>query len=131
MTPDSRRRRASSATTLVALGAAVAAAGWIGDGGPWAAIALMGVIAAAAIGIFVWSGRSDSDVPSLLGGVGDERQQLIDTRATAIAGLAMGIFSLVLALVAIARGSDNPWAVVCLVGAVSYVVALVTLRARG
>jgi hypothetical protein len=89
------------------------------------------VIAAAAIGIFVWSGRSDSDVPSLLGGVGDERQQLIDTRATAIAGLAMGIFSLVLALVAIARGSDNPWAVVCLVGAVSYVVALVALRARG
>jgi hypothetical protein len=63
MTQDSRRRRASSATTLVALGAAVAAAGWIGDGGPWAAIALMGVIAAAAIGIFVWSGRSDSDCP--------------------------------------------------------------------
>jgi hypothetical protein len=55
----------------------------------------------------------------------------MDTRATAVAGLAMGIFSLVLALVAIARGSDNPWVVVCLVGAVSYVVALAVLRARG
>jgi hypothetical protein len=59
--------------------------------------------------------------------VGDESQQLIDTRATAVAGLEMGIFSLVLALVAIARGSDNPWVVVCLVGAVSYVVALAVL----
>lgn len=131
MTQHSRARRASSATVLVALGAAVAAAGWLGDGEPWAAVALMGVIAAAAIGVFVWSGRSDHDVPSLLGGVGDERQQLMDTRATAVAGLAMGIFSLVLALVAIARGSDNPWVVVCLVGAVSYVVALAVLRARG
>ena len=131
MTQHSRVRRASSATVLVALGAAVAAAGWIGDGGPWAAVALMGVIAAAAVGVFVWSGRSDHDVPSLLGGVGDERQQLMDTRATAVAGLAMGIFSLVMALVAIARGSDNPWVLVCLVGAVSYVVALAVLRARG
>jgi hypothetical protein len=130
MTQRDRRRRAASAITLVALGSAVAAAGWVGDGGVWATVALMGVIAAAAVGVFVWSGRSDHDVPSLLGGVGDERQQLMDTRATAIAGLGMGMFSLVMALVAIARGEDNPWVLVCLVGAVSYMVALAVLRAR-
>jgi hypothetical protein len=42
----------------------------------------------------------------------------------------MGMFSLVMALVAIARGEDNPWVLVCLVGAVSYMVALAVLRAR-
>ena len=116
---------------LVVLGGAVAAAGWIGGGGLWAAVALFAAFVVAAVWVFVASGRSDTDVAALLGGVGDERQRMIDTRATAIAGLVMGLFCLVLALVTLARGEDNPWLVVCLVGAVSYAAALAVLKTRG
>ena len=130
MTERSVRRRAGSAAALLTVGAAVATAGWLGGGGAWSALALFVVFTAAAIAVFVWSGRSDHDLASLLGGVGDERQRFIDTRATAFAGLAMGSYCLVLALVALAGGDDNPWLLVCLVGAISYAVALVVLRAR-
>jgi hypothetical protein len=72
-----------------------------------------------------------ADLAALLGGLGDERQQMLDTRATAVAGLGMGLFCLVLALITLARGEDNPWLVVCLVGAVSYAAALAVLKTRG
>jgi hypothetical protein len=42
----------------------------------------------------------------------------------------MGLFSLVMAIAALARGDDNPWLIVCLVGAVSYAVALAYLKRR-
>lgn len=131
MTEPSVRRRAAVAVVLVLLGAAVAVAGWGGGGGAVAAVALFVTFAVLAAAVFVWSGRSDTDLAALLGGVGDERQQMIDTRATAVAGLAMGLFCLVLALVTLARGEDdNPWLVVCAVGAVTYATALAVLRAR-
>ena len=123
-------RRVASTTALVAVGAAVAAAGWVG-GGRWAAAALFEVFAVGAIAAFIWSGRSDHDLAALLGGVGDERQRALDSRATAVAGLAMGGFSVVMALVAVARGAENPWVLVVLVGAVAYACALMVLRARG
>jgi hypothetical protein len=131
MTDPMVRRRAGTAAVLVLLGAATAVAGWLGGGGVWAAVALVAAFAVVAAAVFVWSGRSDTDLPALLGGVGDERQQMLDLRATAVAGLAMGLFCLVLALVHLARGEDNPWLVVCAVGAVSYAAALVVLKARG
>ena len=127
----SRGRRVASATTLVVLGAGVAAAGWLGGGGPWAAAALFVVFAMAAVASFVWSGRSDHDLAALVGGAGDERQRALDSRATAVAGLAMGTFCVVMALVAIARGEENPWVLVVLVGAASYTLALMLLRTRG
>ncbi len=131
MTEPRTRRRAMVAGVLVSVGAAVAAAGWVGGGGLWAAVTLLVMFVVAAASVFVWSGRSDTDVAALLGGVGDERQRTIDTRATAVAGLVMGLFSLVLALVTLARGGDNPWLVVCLVGAIAYTAALAVLKARG
>ena len=130
MTEPSVRRRAVAAAALVLLGAGVAVAGWAGGGGPVAAVALFVTFVVLAAAAFAWSGRSDNDLAALLGGVGDERQQMIDTRATAVAGLVMGLFCLVLALVTLARGEDNPWLVVCAVGAVSYAAALAVLRGR-
>jgi hypothetical protein len=96
----------------------------------WAAVALLATFVVAAVAVFVWSGRSDADLPALLGGVGDERQRMLDTRATAVAGLVMGLFTFVMALVTLARGDDNPWLVVCAVGALAYVAALAVLKAR-
>ncbi len=130
MTGPMTRRRAVVAGVLVALGVAVAAAGWVGGGGLWAAVALVAAFVVSAAWVFVWSGRSDTDVAALLGGVGDERQRMIDTRATAVAGLVMGLFCLVMALVTLARGEDNPWLVVCLVGAIAYTAALALLGTR-
>jgi hypothetical protein len=124
-------RRVLSATAIVVLGAAVAAAGWVGGGGRWVAVALFAVFAVGAGVSFLWSARSDHDLAALLGGAGDERQRALDSRATAVAGLVMGAFCVVMALVAIARGEENPWLLVVLVGAVSYTLALVVLRARG
>jgi hypothetical protein len=79
-----------------------------------------------------WPGprAATGDIAALVGGTGDERQRGIDLRATALAGLAMGVFALVMALAALARGDDNPWLLVCLVGAVSYAVALAYLKSR-
>lgn len=130
MTDPLVRRRAAVAAVLVLLGAAVAVAGWAGGGGATAAVTLFVAFAVGAVVVFVWSGRSDADLASLLGGVGDERQRMMDTRATAVAGLVMGLFCLVLAVVTLARGEDNPWLVVCLVGAVSYAAALAVLKTR-
>jgi hypothetical protein len=95
-----------------------------------AAVTLFVTFAVSAVAVFVWSGRSDADLAALLGGVGDERQRIMDTRATAVAGLVMGLFCLVLAVVTLARGEDNPWLVVCLVGAVSYAAALALIKTR-
>ena len=130
MTEPSVRRRAAATAALALVGAAVAVAGWAGGGGLAGAVALLLTFAVLATAVFVWSGRSDHDLAALLGGVGDERQRMIDTRATAVAGLVMGLFCLVLALVTLARGEDNPWLVVCLVGAVAYAAALAVLRTR-
>lgn len=127
--PDSRQVQSSLA--LLALGAAVAAAGWVGGGGTWAAALLFAVFATAAGAALIWSGRSDHDLAALLGGVGDERQRALDSRAIAVAGLAMGAFCVVMTLVAIARSEDNPWVLVVLVGATAYALTLLTLRARG
>jgi len=118
-------------SALLALGALVAVAGWVGGGGVWAAMILMAIFSVAAVGGFVWSQRSDGDLAALLGGVGDERQRSIDVRATAVSGLAMGAFCLVLALVNLARGEDNPWLVVCAVGGAAYAASLLVLRVRG
>lgn len=130
MTEPMMRRRARVGGVLVALGVAVAAAGWLGGGGLWAAVAVAAAFVVVAVSVVVWSGRSDADVAALLGGVGDERQRMLDTRATAVAGLVMGLFCLVLAVVTLARGEDNPWLVVCLVGAIAYAAALAVLKAR-
>ena len=45
--------------------------------------------------------------------------------------LAMGLFSLGMAVVALASQDDNPWLLVCLVGAAAYAASLTYLRHRG
>lgn len=131
MTRARRRSSALAAVTVFAVGVAVAAAAWAGGSSLVTAGALVAFYALAAAGIVVWSRRSDADLPALLGGGGDERQRSLDLRATACAGLAMGLFSLGLALVALARQDDNPWLLICLVGAVAYAASLTYLRRSG
>lgn len=128
MSADSRRLRSGGA--VLSVGLVVAGAAWVGSG-PGTGLALAAVFLLAALGLVLWSSHGDSDLAALVGGTGDERQRALDVRATAVSGLAMGTFSVAMALAALARGDDNPWLLVCLVGAVTYAIALGYLRARG
>ena len=130
MSTRSNRNRIRSAAALLAVGLVVTAAVAAGGGGVWTVVALAAFYVVAALALLAWSSRSDGDIAALVGGAGDERQRGIDVRATAVAGLAMGLFSLVMAIAALARGDDNAWLIVCLFGAFSYTVALAYLKSR-
>jgi hypothetical protein len=122
-------RRWATTATLAAGGAAVTLAAWVG-GEPYLAVALA-VIYVGCCGVaFLWS-RGSGDVAALIRLTGDERQRLIDLRATAVAGLATLAFCLGGAIVDLARGgTGNPWALICAIGGLAYVVTLAILRRR-
>ena len=122
MTTPSPQRRLTSAAAVLAAGLAVAAATEI-SGERQAAIVMAALTIIGAVATYLWSGR-EGDISALLSASGDERQRSMDQRATAVGGLAMGAFSLVMAIVQMARGGDNPWVVVCAVGATAYASTL-------
>jgi hypothetical protein len=122
-------RRWASTALLAILGAAITAASWIGGEHSLALIlGIFYVVCCAAT--YLWS-RGGGDVAAILRLEGDERQRLMDTRATAMAGIATLAFCLAGVVVDLARGgTGNPWALICAVGGVSYTVALAALRVR-
>lgn len=130
MTPATRTgHRAATAAVLVIGGGALAVASWIG-GDHGFAIALVAFYLAAAAIAFVWSGGS-GDVAAIMRVGGDERQRGLDRDATAIAGLTMSAAAIVGAIVQTARGADpSGYALMCLVGGVTYAVSLIALRRR-
>ena len=123
-----RSRRAAAAAALGAVGLAAAAA-LAASGALVIAVAVAVVAGVTGIATYYWS-ATGGDTAAVLGGVGDERQRAMDLHATAVAGLAMAAYCVVRALVAIAHGGDNPWAVVCLVGALAYAASFATARFR-
>jgi hypothetical protein len=128
MTPRNRRLLSTGAFLLVP-GAALAVAAWIG-GEPYLAVLLFPFFLLCSVVMYLWSGRG-GDVAALLRVQGDERQKLIDLRATAVAAGAVLVFCLGGMVVALARGgTGNPWALICAVGGVSYAVALAVIRRR-
>jgi hypothetical protein len=114
---------------LVGFGGALAAATWAnGDHG--LAIGLVVFYAVASVIAYLWSGGS-GDVAAIMRIDGDERQKRIDLHATAYAGAAATMFSLVAAIVQTARGGDAyPYELVCGVGGLAYVVAVAVVRHR-
>jgi hypothetical protein len=129
MTTPSPRRRLTSATAVLAVGLAVAGATEMSGEGQ-SAIVMAALAILGAVATYLWAGR-EGDISALLSASGDERQRSMDLRATAVAGLAMGAFSLVMAIAQMARGGDNPWVVVCAVGAVAYAGTLTAGRLGG
>lgn len=88
------------ATSAVVTGAAF----WIGQG--W----VMGVITGGAVALIVLVlhlGRRRSDALRVLGGAGDERNQLLAARATSAAGAALVLTMTVWFLVSAFRGEVN------------------------
>ncbi len=123
-------RRWGSTGLLALLGAAVTVATWAG-GEHGFAIGLGGFYLLCCLGAYLWS-RGAGDMAALLRLSGDERQRLLDTTATAVAGLVTLGFCLGGAVVDLARGgSGNPWALICAVGGVAYLASLTVLQRRG
>lgn len=122
-------RRWATTGLLAVLGAAITIASWVG--GEHSLAIMLGIFYVACCGAsYLWS-RGSGDTAAILRLEGDERQRLIDTRATAMAGLATLAFCIGGVIVDLARGgTGNPWALICAVGGVSYTVALTVLRVR-
>ncbi len=114
---------------MAALGTVVALASWIGTGwGAGAAVELVTIV--ATIGYLVLGGR-DTDVGALLGSRPDERQASVGLRATALAGLVLGVVALAGLVIAAAVGRTVwPFALFCLVGGVSFAVGVLIYRDR-
>jgi hypothetical protein len=122
--------RWTNAAVLVVGGGALAAATWVG-GEHGLAVGLVAFYALAAVGAYLWSGR-DTDVAAILRSGGDERQRRLDHDATAISGVAMGLCAIVGAVVSAARnhGDIGGYGIICFVGGLTYVVALIRLRRK-
>jgi drug/metabolite transporter (DMT)-like permease len=112
----------------LALGGAMFAAYAIG-GDAGEGVFAFGVMAAVAA-LFFFGGRSET--LRGLGGPGrDERWAAIDLQATAFAGLVALTAAIGAFLWEIANGDDgSPYAQICAVGGVAYVVAVAFLRWR-
>jgi hypothetical protein len=122
-------RRLITTGVLVVLGLAIAAGAWIG-GQRGFAVGLAIFYVVCGVVVYLWT-RGSGDVAAIMRVDGDERQRQLDLRATAISGLAMGLFCIGATVVDLARGgSGMPWATVCAVGGVAYVGGLAIARRR-
>lgn len=122
-------RRNATTGLLAVLGAAITGATWVG-GEHGLAIAMAGLYLLSCAVSYLWS-RGSGDVAAIIRLSGDERQRLIDIRATAAAGLATIAFCLGGAMVNLAAGgTGSPWTLICVVAGLSYVVAVGVFRRR-
>ena len=114
----------------LALGAIMFTAFAIGDdvGGGAQAFGVMAVVAA----VFAF-GASRSETLAGLGGPGrDERWEMIDLRATSLAGLVLITVVIGAFLYEIASGEDGePYSQLGAIAGVAYILALAVGRARG
>jgi hypothetical protein len=110
------------------LGLLMLAAFWIG-GNAGAGLSCLAVMAAVAA-LFAFGGRSET--LRGLGGPGrDERWAMIDTRATAFAGMVTIVVIIGAWLVDIAGGGDgNPYGLLGAVAGLAYIVGVAVLRWR-
>jgi hypothetical protein len=87
------------------------------------------VITVVATGAFVVIGRTRGDLGAIVASAPDERQRGIDLRATAAAGLALGVILVVGSIVTLAEGhSGQPWVDLAAAYGVIYVIFLVIFR---
>jgi hypothetical protein len=124
------RSRPWAATAVLAVfGGAITVASWVG-GEHGLALGLGIFYVVSCVAAYLWS-RGRGDVAAIMRLSGDERQRLMDTKATAVAGLATMLFCLGGAVFDLARGGDGtPWTLICGVGGATYAVALGLLVRR-
>jgi hypothetical protein len=110
------------------LGSAALIAFWIG-GDPGEGLFSFAILAAFGL-VFLLGGRSET-IRGLRGDGRDEYWRELDTTATTLAGLVLIVLVIVLSMWEWAHGRDgSPYAQLCAVAGVAYIVALVGLRFR-
>jgi hypothetical protein len=121
-------RRNPTTGMLAVLGAAITGATWVGAEHSLA-IAMAGLYLLSCAVSYLWS-RGSGDVAAIIRLSGDERQPLIDIRATAAAaGLATIAFCLGGAMVNLASwATGSPWTLICAVSGLSCVLAVGVFR---
>ena len=94
------------------------------------ALTITEAVLTAAFSVAFWLiARTRGDFGAVFGSRPDERQRTIDLRATAAAGLAVGLLCIVMSVITLARGGDgNPWVAICAVFGAVYVIALAIFR---
>jgi hypothetical protein len=122
-------RRLTVPAIMLVGGTALAAASAVGGARDLAlALETITVVFTAA---FWWLGRGQGDAAALAANRPDERQRSIDLGATALAGLAVGLFCLGAAMVNLAHGGTGyPWVGLDALFGVTYAVGFVVLRRR-
>ena len=113
----------------VFLGVLVLAAQWIGGD---ARGGLISFALLAVFGLLILVGGRSETVRGLRGDGRDERFRMIDTHATAFAGIVLITVLIVVWLVELARGHDgNPYGQLMAVGGLAYLAAIGFMRWRG
>jgi hypothetical protein len=113
----------------VSLGLVVFAAQWVG-GDPGSGLVSLGIM--TVFGLLILLGGRSETIRGLRGDGRDERFRKIDIHATALAGLAVMIAVIVASIVELARGRDpGAYGWLAVVGAVTYLAAVVVFRMRG
>jgi hypothetical protein len=115
--------------SCVFLGALVLGAFWIG-GSPWSGVICFAALTAFGA-VFLLGGRSET-IRGLGGPGRDERWAMIDTRATAFAGLVLLCALIGAWLYDLARGGDgSPYGQLMAVAGLAYIAGVAVLRFRG
>ena len=127
---SAERRRLRAPAAMIVGGTGMAAAVVVAQG--WKhAIGVMVITVIAAIGYYIAGGR-DSDFGAMIGRQVDERQNLLRTRAQALAGVAVAFTAVVGYTVAIAlRDPVWPFALFACVDVAAFIAGLVIFGARG
>ena len=113
----------------VALGLVVFAAQLIG-GSPGSG--LISLVIMSGFGLLILLGGRSETIRGLRGDERDERSRMIDTHATALAGVAVILAIIVAFIVELAKGhSGDPYGWLGAIGGITYLVAIVVFRIRG
>jgi uncharacterized membrane protein len=125
-----RLRRATAPAILTVGGAALTLAVWAGGSGSWAISAAI-FYAIAALVAWKWAGGR-GEIAALLRADGDERLRSIDRDATATTGAVMAAAAIIGAVVEAAahHGDPGAYGLMCLLGGITYTMAVVLLRRR-
>lgn len=132
MTNQAVRRRRWWITPLLMLvgGSAITIAAAAGGSKTGTVVGLLVITVVATVG---WAliGRTRTDFGDLVASSPDERQRTLDLRAQAVAGFVLVLVLLVGTVVNLAQGHNgNPWATLCAVYGLSYLIALFVFRNR-
>lgn len=123
------RMRWLTVALALAIGVAYFVAGWVGGNRAFGVFGL-GVMTATAVAFLVLSRYSET-VAGLLDRR-DERINGIDSRATAVAGMALIVAVIVAFVVEVARGhSGSPYGMLGAIAGLAYLAAVVYYRIRG